>query len=60
MADQQKQPMPIDNPLWLSFMAQYQKRQQKKRKTSQDESILVAESGMAVTTEEGQQLAIEG
>lgn len=60
MADQQKQPMPIDDPLWRSFMAQYQKRQQKKRKTSQDESILVAESGMAITTEEGQQLAIEG
>jgi hypothetical protein len=24
--------MPIDKPLWQAFMAQYQKRQQKKRK----------------------------
>lgn len=32
MDDRQKQPMPIKTPEMLSFMAQYQKRQQKKRK----------------------------
>lgn len=31
MADQQKQAMQINTPLWRAFMAQYQKRQQQKR-----------------------------
>lgn len=32
MDDQQKQPMPIKSDLWRAFMAQHNKRQQKKRK----------------------------